>query len=351
MLLTVFGVPTAAAFRGFQIVQAFFTEMVGGFDLLTAATVEELRSAWAGRVHQHVLYFSEAPGADVVSFFRQAQAPMLVFVDDPVEIALALQVERGLDQLQSARASSLSVSVLEEIWVAPDVMLINAGRGGTLSLFDFVEALAAFLTLPCSDEQVLRVMERLRLQGFSLGDAGGSWLRLQLNGDPGSDRQAPSSEELGLLHRYLGSYRPVAAQQPLSVVIWPEETFVSVDHGWTGLNGMLDMTGRQRRLIEGPWFGLPRGRWQATIEFVVLDNLMGCVMQVHVVAQRVLRQGRIAIPETGSHSCSLVFDHEDADTPLVIQFTLDRGVLQGRFRLVRVVLQRLSLRLDRRMAG
>ena len=92
-----FGVPTVTTARGVQIVQAFFAEMVGSFDFLTAATVEELRSAWAGRVHPHVLYFSEAPGADVVSFFRQAQAPILVFVDDPVDIALSLHVERGLD--------------------------------------------------------------------------------------------------------------------------------------------------------------------------------------------------------------------------------------------------------------
>jgi hypothetical protein len=351
MLLTVFGVPTAAAFRGFQIVQAFFTEVVGGFDLLTAATVEELRSAWAGRVHQHVLYFSEAPGADVVSFFRQAQAPMLVFVDDPVEIALALQVERGLDQIQATRAASVSASVLEEIWVAPDVMLINAGRHGTLSLADFVNSLATFLTLPCSDEQVVKVAELLRQQEFGEVDAHEPWVRSASKQDAATDRRGTSAEELVALHRFLGSYRSVVLQQPLNVVIWPGEIFVSVDHGWTGLNGMLDMTGRQRQLIDGPWFGLPRGRWQATIEFVVLDNFMGCVMQVHVVAQRVLRQGRIALPETGSHSCSLVFDHEDAHTPLVIQFTLDRGVLQGRFRLSRVVLQRLSLRLDRRMAG
>jgi hypothetical protein len=154
-----------------------------------------------------------------------------------------------------------------------------------------------------------------------------------------------------ILLRHLGPYRAVSAQQPLKSVIWPEELFVSLDHAGAVLSGMIDMTGRQRSLIDGPWFGLPRGRWQATIEFEVVDNFMGCVMQVNVFAHSVLRQGRITLPESGSHMCILAFAHEDARVPLVIQFTLDRGVLQGGFRLVRVMLQRLSVRTERRLAG
>lgn len=344
MLLTVFGVPTATAARGLQIVESFFAVMVGDFDFLTAATMEELRSAWAGITHPHVIYYSEAPAADVVSFFRQAQAPMLVFVDDPVEVAMALQLERGFSRIQSARAVSIHVSVLEEAWLASDVMLINAGRDGTLSFKEFVRSLAAFLALSCSDEKILEVEQRLAQSGVSVFGSDLPWVRLFSDEIASIDCQATSAREREVLHRYLRSYRLVATQHPLSMVSWCEELFVSMDHGGANLSGMLDMTGRQRHLIDGPWFGLPRGRWRATIEFEVSDNFMGCLLQVNVLAGRVLRQGRITLPECGSHTCTLVFDHEDANLPVVVQFTLDRGVLQGGFRLFNVTLQKLPSR-------
>lgn len=341
MLLTVFGVPTAAAAHGLQIVKAFFAVMVGEFDFLSSATLEQLRSSWASVTQQHVLYHHELPAAEVVSFFRQAQAPMLVFVDDPIAVAEALQQERGLNDIQSARAASIHVSVLEEIWAAPDVMVINAGFNRTLSLNEFVRSLAAFLSLPCSDHQVLQVAGLLQQQNGSRIERDQPWEIPNSNQGDAVIRREYSTEETAQMHRYLGSYRSVSTQQPLRAVVWPEEIFVSLDQGGHGLNGMLDMTGRQRSIIDGPWFGLPRGRWRATIEFAVADNLMGCVMQVNVFGHTVLRQGRVTLPESGRYMCDLDFQHDDARVPLVIQFTLDRGVLQGRFGLVQVKLMKV----------
>jgi hypothetical protein len=272
---------------------------------------------------------------------------MLLFSDEPVAVAAALQIERGLSMIQSARAASINVSVLEEIWVAPDVMLVNASDHGSLSLSEFIRSLASYLSLPCTDEQIQQIAARLSQQDGNEIDPNQPWVSVPIDGEALVVRRALSSEETARLHSYLSSYRSVSAQRQLYVVTWPEEVFVSVDHAGSALSGMLEMTGRQRLLIDGPWFGLPRGRWEATIEFEVADNLMGCVMQVNILAEKILRQGRMALPVSGRHVCTLAFDHDDPHIALVVLFSLDRGVLQGRFRLSRVTLQKLPAPLER----
>jgi hypothetical protein len=340
MLLSAFYVPTARATRGLQIVQSLFAVMAGDFDNITASTLDELRSAWANITYQHVLYHSELPSEEVVSFFRHAKAPMLVLVDDPVSIAEALQAERGIDPLQATRYASIHASVLEGVWVAPDVLLINAGAGGTLSLQAFIESLAAYLSLPCADEQVSQIVGRLaQLTGSSVS-ADAPWMAIETNAGHVAP-MVPSGEE-PIAKRCLASYRALLAQQPINSMVWPADVFTSVDHGGAPLSGMIDMTGRQRLLIDGPWLGLPSGRWQASVDFEVTENLMGCLMYISVYSEGVLRQGRVTLPEHGFHVCSLAFDHPDARIPVVMQFTLDRGVLQGGFRLLQVTLRRMS---------
>jgi hypothetical protein len=347
MLLSAFSIPTARAARGLQIVQALFAVMAGDFDTITASTLDELRSAWANITHQHVLYHSELPSEEVVSFFRQAKAPMLVFVDDPVAIAAALEAERAIDCVQAIRYASIHASVLEGVWVSPEVLLINAGAGGALSLRAFVESLTAHLSLPCADEQVSQIVGRLaHLTGSSVS-ADSPWMAIESNPEVQAALRVPSGEEPTMAERHLASYRVLSAQQPINSVVWPADVFTSVDHAGAPLSGMIDMTGRQRLLIDGPWLGLPSGRWQANVDFEVADNLMGCLMYISVYSEGVLRQGRVTLPESGLHACSLAFDHPDARIPVVMQFTLDRGVLQGGFRLLQVQLQRMSGAIER----
>jgi hypothetical protein len=340
MLLTVFGVPTETAAKGLRIVEAFLKCTVGEFDHISAATIDELRVAWADIKRNHVLYSHELPSSEMIGFLREATAPMLIFADDPVSVAVELQVRRGYAHIHAARVASISASVLEEIWVASDVMLISAGRNGTMSLRKFLGSLASYLAVGASDSQLDAVAEEL-------AGVFGAGVRLDqpwvLCGAGRASDASPmdcNQQDRVSFERKLQFYRGVASQHPITQMVWPAEVFVSADTGDMPLAGKIDLTGPQRPLINGPWFGLPRGRWQCIIEFEVANNMMGCVMNVNVVGGRLLRQGRFELPEAGSHSCALDFNHDDARAPIMLQFFLERAVLQGEFRLVQAIFQR-----------
>jgi hypothetical protein len=346
MLLTVFRVPTETAARGLRIVEAFLDKAVGEFDHVSAATVEELRVAWAGIKRNHVLCSHELPSSEMISFLREASAPMLLFVDDPVSVASELQARRGYAHIHAARVASISASVLEEILVAPDVMLISAHRYGTMSLRQFLGSLASYLAVAVSDRQLDSVAQELAGSFGCSVQLDKPWMGACVEGSSDTSPMDDDRQDRLSFERKLQFYQGEGGQHPLSRVVWPAEVFVHVDSGDTPLAGKIDLTGPQRPLINGPWFGLPRGRWRASIEFEVSSNMMGCVMNVNVVGGRLLRQGRFELPESGNHSCALDFNHDDARSPIMLQFFLERAVLQGEFRLVQIILERARRQLE-----
>lgn len=340
MLLAVFGVPTATTALGVRVVQALFNAAFGPYDFLMAGTLEELRDAWLKLSTKNVLFYHEAPGAEVISFLREARAPTIVFLCDPIELASALFTEREFDFLQAIRAASVSISVLQDLSLDNDVLHIDVGSLSRQSLSSFIASIAEHIGV--SINQDLRTVTISTVFGGGVQDdvEHERWVALVRPANALRSSGQQDEEAMPFGERCLADYRPVYDGKLIKQVCWHPEMFVSFDAGRLPLNGPVDMTGRQRVLIEGPGMGLPRGEWIADIRFAVSNNLAGAVMLVAAFADSKIALGRVELPVTGSHSCELSFQHLRPQCAVGFQFVLERGVLQGEFSLLSVICRR-----------
>ncbi|MFO0473762.1 MAG: hypothetical protein ACK52K_01255 [Alphaproteobacteria bacterium] len=340
MLLTMFGVPTALTDRGVRVVRALAQATIGAYDFIAAGSPEELSAAWARLSTRSVVFHHESPSGGITSFFRKAQAPILLFLDDPFEVACALHRERGVPIMDAMRATSLCLSALEDIVLGNNVLVIDARIQSQLSLRSFVQLVSKHFSLPASDLTVMSVMSSLRHDGV-LGQSAISddpWsLGLTRGGVPELTR-----EQLDVVETCLEPYRRILERQAVQHVHWPAGAFMSMDHGGRPAVGLFDMTGKRRIFFYGPYLGLPPGKWVARVEFEVANNRMGCVMQVNAIAKDFLTQGRIVLPEQGRHFCTIPFETVEPRWPVEIHFTLDQGVLEGEFGLIDVNIERLT---------
>jgi len=337
MFLTVFGVPTATVQLGLQLVQSLFRTSTGDFDLLIAGTLEELRDGWRGTGKRNVLYFHESPDGEVLKFFRDADVPVLLFTDDPVNVALALHSERGVELKQACRVASVSASLYEDLSGYTNLLTVDCHPRSDMSLGSLLTSVSGFFDLQGQDGLIERAAQILpaSFDGERLLDR--PWVAFTPKIAAG---QLPFEDQV-LVERYLASYRPMQTVAQVTTLIWPRELFIVGHDAARTADVIVDMTGGRRVLLQGPWCGLPRGRWSADIEFEVFGNRMGCDMGIHVVAQTMLRQGTMALPVSGLHRCSIDFDHTDPRVPVAMQFIAERGVVQGEFELRRVTLRRL----------
>jgi hypothetical protein len=342
MLLAVFGVPTATTALGVRVVQTLFGAAYGHYDFLMAGTLDELRGAWSKLSTKNVLFHHESPSGEVISFLREAKAPIIVFLEDPVEVALALCRERGLEVLQAVRASSVSMSLLEELCADRDVLLLRAGGESSRSVRGLVRAVCDHIGLPV-DVTLLEstLAELLRVDGQTLS-ADALWTDLLRPVAVDEPRQQPGEGAVAMMQRCLDHYRLGVLRRPIEQVCWYPEMFVAPDLGRIPLAAPVDMTGKTRVFIDGPWFGLPRGAWEASIEFEVNGNIAGAVLLIGIVAEQFVAKGRAVLPERGQHCVQLEFFHSAPRIPLAIHFVVERGVLQGDFRLLRTVMRRMS---------
>ena len=338
MFLTVFGVPTATVQLGLRLVQGLVRASAGEFDLLMAGTLDELRDGWRGTGKRYVLYFHESPDGRVLSFFKEAGAPILLFADDPVNVALALNSERGIELAQACRMASVSASLYEDLAGYKSLLQVDAHSDTDLTLGRFFDAISSFFDLTVDQGLFDSFVTSLSDSDAASAELDQPWVAVA----PGGGISLVPFVEQVAAERYLASYRSLMLPAGVTRIAWPRELFIVGNDASMAADRVLDMTGGRRVLLQGPWCGLPRGRWKADIEFEVFGNRMGCDMAILVVAESTLRHGTMSLPASGLHSCSIEFDHLDPRWPVAMQFIPERGVVQGEFVLRGVTLRRMA---------
>lgn len=336
MLLAMFGVPTAAASLGARIVQSVMNCAVGPTELVACRSLDELRAVWGGRSGKSILYYNESPSWEIASFFKDAATPLLLLVDDPMEVAISLHVERSIEVLQAIRVSSLCTVSLGELSLAGDVEKFSASRHTSVSIGAFVETIAGFYRFPVDRGFHERVAADIgRLLGLPAAPKlTAAWSAL-VAGQQAGRGDGLSTDAFDLLEAVLADYR----DSPVSRVRWSPRLFMTAEN--EPLKGdPVDLTGPARLVIHGPYMGLPRGDWLARIRFECLQNLFGHDLLIHVVASVYLAKGRMSVPGDGVYETQISFSSDDPSSPIQVQLLLERGAICGGLRLISVDVER-----------
>ncbi len=340
MFFAVFGVPTSATHRALKVLMQLVGTTGAGYNLFGARTVHEFAAAWGRREKRKVVFFHESPTGEITSFFGQSELPVLLILDDPLSVQWSLCSERSLEPLNAMRTASVCFSALEPLLDAQRLLIIDAGDRAGLSFRAFIETIARHFDLEPTSERIELVLLGLKESGEVASDvcATDSWLVGIARREHG-DGLSNCDDSFDTC---LSPFRSLLDGRKVSHFTWPAEVFLSMDRGGQPATGMVELAGPKRIVLYGPYLGLPRAVWDAHIQFEVSGNKTGCVMQANVISGGFLAQGRFELPERGRHECNIIFDICEPSWPVEIHFTLDHGVIDGMFGVLRVDIERVD---------
>lgn len=338
MRIAVFGVPTAVTSFGIRIVQALVSVALGPFDLVLAGSVADVEAEWSKRQHQHVIIFHETPDGVLAHAVTQSGIPTIVFMQDPVQVAKALQGERGSEFTDALRTTTLCLAVLEEIARGYTTVVIDCSRYD-YHLDTLVRFFAQVLGIHLEDQQVYAVLSNF-IPDWSPEQ------RYSLLAECHRALAAPAKDvvdtaaEAQLREECLSAYRPIVSAQLMTGATWPVKAMLNMDRKGAPLAGPVEFAGIPRILIYGPYFGLPRGNWRAIVDFSISDNPSGCDIEISAVSNGFLATGRSSLPSSGAFRTTLDFEIHEPRWPAELHFTLKAAAIEGAIKLKAINLVR-----------
>lgn len=105
--------------------------------------------------------------------------------------------------------------------------------------------------------------------------------------------------------------------------------------------GDLDLVGRARYLIHGPYFWLPRGSWRATIRFAVDDDASVHNFRFEWGGAEVFSQLAILPGKPGFYEAQLDHDLSDAES-MEFRLVIPQSVLAGRMLVQQITVERIG---------
>jgi hypothetical protein len=119
---------------------------------------------------------------------------------------------------------------------------------------------------------------------------------------------------------------------------WPLFQFLS---GFKRCPLELDIMGRPRTLIYGPYLNLPAGRWQVEVAFGLCEAAAGYDYLIEFGTNADMARVRYRPGRGGEHSVALAYDVRDY-SPVEIRISLLRAAFHGQIRLVGAWIRKLD---------
>jgi hypothetical protein len=289
-------------------------------------TLEELAAAVLKTRASHLVACSRQPVVRLQTEIVQGKRPFLVTIGDPRAALRNLSEHAGYDIVGATRAVASSCAALLSLIRAPGALVVSSG--GVTDSMAVANAIADHFELPTSRSEVAAIVSALSEAGVTPDHAEDSawWNEL------GEREQAIVN---GALLPYVSHLMPDADLEPL---VWePELFFISGDPPPPTpipASRPVDITGRVRFLVYGPFINLPPGSWSANIVLGFSAEAAGMSFMVEVFAGRQLSHTRIEPPAEQIIEANLHFVIDNSvDQPVQIRVVNERAAFDGRLAL------------------
>ncbi len=332
MLMSLFGTPSQLTQAFVKVVQETAAAGLGPYQSIKAGTEKEFREAWARRDHEHVVLFGEIPSREIVKLVVDAEAPTIVVIDDVDAIVRSCIRDRKMKGPEATRLACQSLATLHDLALAPRTLILGAAHA-SLHVEAAIAEIVSFYRISLDGSAYRALGERLNLD--ALGPA------------PIVRQLAPPPTEMAHIDeqfaaRVLSGFAGLQHKQPTERFDWPPAVFISTNPKGQPIDGPLSLVGGRRCLIFGPYFHLPTGRWKASIQFGVSENISGNVLRVDVFSGEVLAEASARLPIEGRFACDIEFVIREPRLPLEIRLFNDEGAIEGVFELLGIVVTRAA---------
>jgi hypothetical protein len=303
---------------------------LGAVTVISADTPEELAVALL-RVEGGSLFVSgRQPGAWLDRVLAATKKPFIVSLGDPRSTVSELVTRHGLDLADATRRVSASCAAIMSCLRHPQALVLNAGPDWQQPAAT-TEAIARHFGLTLDPVDIAKIVDDI----IATGDFPDIPSLVSVSSaDLLNDRDAV------VVDGAVGPYLKHFLGEPAAHITWVRELFLGDGH--RPAVQPVDVTGRVRALIYGPYIRLPHGNWsaevvlgfsQAATEVTFVVDVLSAGSQLCVTSLRP--------PHEGVYSINLGFViNERSDHPVEFRVVNERAAFDGKLALSHVRLSR-----------
>jgi hypothetical protein len=256
MLHFCIGLPSGFAEWCDILITCLMTQGLGPTETIGVDSIEEFTIAVIKARSPHMVMGLRQPRSNLSRTVLEAGIPFILAVDDP-RLALHYLVARhGVDFLEAVRMVARSCAGIVTFASAPGALVLRAEQQHWES--SLATAIAHHLSLPSDASVIAEALETAAARESSAGrDTFQAWWA--------------SLDEAGqtIANSALAAYVEYFGGSDLGPITWERELFFIGDEpgrqGAAAATRPIDITGRPRYLIFGPFLSLPPGNWSADI--------------------------------------------------------------------------------------
>lgn len=291
---------------------------LGPTELVRADTLEEISLSMMRAGAARGVVASRQPGGRVRSALVQAGRTFLVVVEDP-RTALAEAIDRRWNDVAAAAQLVASSCAGITCYVSsPGALALSRDRDGSNPV-TAARAIARHLALDVSDTHIVEIVNDLAAAGvtFERSDGAARWEGLGV-------------EERRVVAGAIDPFVTYLATGNLPPITWERELFFLADRPSERATGIIDVTGRARRILDGPHIMLPPGSWSLALKLLFSRETTEHDFLLEVVADRQVASRTIRPQAEGVFEVNLAFALEGTtDHPIAIRLSTQRAAFDG----------------------
>jgi hypothetical protein len=335
MVLFVFALPGRFAEWCDAVTAQLARSALGPVALVHANTLQEISLGMISSGLSQAIVAARQPGGRVRAALVEAGRSLVVATDD-LRIACAEVAQEEQARLPAAvQAIASSWATLMGCLSAPGALVVSADR----DVFDGVAvavAIARHFDLALSEQDIAEIVHDMQPIGVaSERDQAERWWN--------SLPAAAQEMALGAVGPYLDNAR----DGHLSPITWARDLFFLGDQPNERATGPVDITGRARCLLHGPYIMLPAGSWSLSLTMLFSREAAEHEFLVEICTDRLLASGTIRPQREGSTESNLDFSLDDlTEYPIAIRVSLVRAAFDGAITMVGATLIRAASAAD-----
>jgi len=299
---------------------------LGSVEVVSLNTLEELAITLIRTGAPHFVVCSRQPAGGVETALAQTNRRFIAVLDEPRAAIEDLIKRLSYDLVSATRVVASSCASLMDYTSMPGGLVLNVARDGR-DPATTAAAISRHLELGVGEPDLTNIVEGLRHEGIvPVGNDDDAWW----------DRL--DATEASLVNGALGAYISYFRGGEFGTITWERQLFFIYDEP-PALQPVpatrpVDITGRIRFLVYGPFIHLPPGSWTASVILGLSPEAARMAYLVEVFAGARLTHVRI---EPGSEPVVEVNLHfsldRSVDQPTQIRIHTERAAFDGRLAL------------------
>lgn len=296
---------------------------LGPVELVSLNTLDELALAMIRTGASHFVVCSREPGGRVQTALAQAGRRFIAVLDEPRAALRDLATRPGFDLLAATRSVASSCASILNCAAMPEALVLS-GVKHAHDLVSTATMIARHLELEVNGDEIETIAAALRDEGV-----------VPLPADHDAWWDSLQEPQQALVDGALGAYVDYFAGGGLGKITWERELFFISEEPAAQepvpAARPVDITGRIRFLVFGPYINLPPGSWSASVILGFSPEAAGMTYIIEVFAGIQLTHVRIEPGDERIFEANLHFSVDAAvDHPVQIRIHNERPAFDGR---------------------